>query len=184
MTATVGMTFLFPNQLPANANNLKMAKYQTIMIVSDWTDYIITTLPMLTSSKPPIHTSLSSSSIFSIPAPSWVKPCHCFLSSYSALLPSALLFCSFMPPSFDPSPHHCFVLRGVKGCCYQRLAGLASAVLGRLAEWGRSYQQREPLPSARTSVSSSPAPRANYTLIARLERSPIRVGPFGMNFSP
>lgn len=87
-----------------------------------------------------------------------------------------------MPLSFDPlsglSPHHCFVLRGVKGCCYQRLAGLASAVLGRLAEWGRSYQQREPLPSARTSVSSSPAPRANYTLIARLEHSPIRVGPF------
>ncbi len=113
--------------------------------------------------------------------------CHClsqalrwFLSSYSALL--SLLFCSFMPQSFDPlsglSPHRCFVLHGVKGCCYLRLAGLASAVLGRRAEWDRSYQHSEPLPSVNTSVSSSLAPHANYTLIARLEHSPIRMGPF------
>jgi len=79
-----------------------------------------------------------------------------------------------MPPSFDPlsglSPHGCFVVHGVKGCCYQRLAGLASAVLGRLAlisRESRFLQHTRLFP-----------PPANYTLIAPLQQSAIRVGPF------
>ncbi len=141
--------------------------------------------PNLSSLKWSIYTSLC---ILSIPAPlsffpiaiAWVKPLRWFLSSYSALL--SLLFCSFMPQSFDPlsglSPHRCFVLHVWKAAAIWGWAGLASAVLGWRAEWDRSYQHSEPLPSVNTSVSSSLAPHANYTLIARLEHSPIRMGPF------
>lgn len=129
-----------------------------------------------------IKTIINNTSIFYIPAPPSsfpavfvrVTPCRCFLSSYPALLPSALLFCPFMPPSFDPlsglSPHGCFVVRGVKGCCYQRLAGLTSAVLGRLALISRESRFLQ-----RTRLFPPPA---NYTLIAPLQHSPIRVGPF------
>ncbi len=166
----------------------KIAKYMILihnyLRLDHYTDaHLLIIHPNLSSLKLSIYTSLC---IFSFPAPlsffpiaiAWVKPCRWFLSSYSALL----VVCSFMPQSFDPlsglSPHRCFVLRGVKGCCYLRLAGLASAVLGWRAEWDRSYQHSEPLPSVNTSVSSSLAPHANYTLIARLEHSPIRMGPF------